>query len=148
MSTSGKKINVRVDDDLYDEITRYAIARGAINQSDIYRELLAEGLLAKTEKVYASLVRQQIKEELDAFMYKIEDRLAYQALDVLDSLDCTLAAKLDTTRHTSEATLTLLSEIAAGTPEETRDAAAIKNEMLDLSYFDDLEQDFTDQEKE
>lgn len=127
------QINARIDDDTFEAAQRYAASAGYGSMSELYRDLVKEGLYHRTEKPYASLVRQQVREELDAFASSIEARMLGIALDVLSSIDDSLSDRVEAVGRVSLAALIAASSAAAGIAGSA-DAEEVRLDSLEEAY--------------
>lgn len=138
------KITVNIDDELYEQIEAYSFSSNMNSLSDAFRSLLTKGLLSINESNYAPLIRNQVKEELDSFIYKIESRLLQSADDVLAELDSKLSDQISDCRRTSLAGLFATSILARphdaeGYAEEAFNRSLIAELPIDdeNNYFED-----------
>lgn len=141
------KVNVIVDDSLFEQIKAYGFAKNFPSLSDAIRDLLTKGLLSSNEDIYAPLIQSQVKVELDRFISTMEDRLAFTLDDLVSDLDGSLGDTIDSTRMIGLAALLGISNIA-----RPHDPDSYANEMIERVIgdgsrspeLDDLEDELDD----
>ena len=133
-----------MEEDLYESLSSYSIARGAESVTQTMRELLYEILQEKASKAFVPKIRSQLSEEFDSFFTRLETKLAFVAEDVLTSLEDRVSWSLDDSARTANAALAAACMAAAntgscgGNAEDVRSAAFCET-VPDALY--DVEED-------
>jgi len=121
-----RQVGTTLDEETIEAVRAYGIAAGHSGMYETYRELILEGLRSKTVRPYSTVVRQQVKEELDRFMAEMAVRLELMAADVADTIDDRMSAELETNTVATMASLRIVSDLAAVQPGEFRDAEEVR----------------------
>lgn len=131
MSAKPEKVSLYIQPDLMVELRAYGAAAGHRNLSETCRELMAEGLYAKTEGKHASAVRRAVREELDAFTAEEALRMSLLASDIAVHLENALSDRLDSIEVVSRAGLLAASEAASASDASGRTPAEVRADAVD-----------------
>lgn len=124
------QVSTKLDAETIEAVRAYSALAGHSGMFETYRELIIAGLHAKTEGSRASVVRQQVREELEVFMSGLQLRLELMAMDVADDLDARLSSQVDAVSVAASATMRIASETAAAQPGEDRSPEEIRADAL------------------
>lgn len=121
-------VKLRLDEDMLKAVKAYSSAAGHSGLSETLRQLIADGLMHRTEKPYASLVREQVHEEMQSFMSGIDSALSYRFDEELIALDDSLYAKMRETAVWARA-----AAVAAALAADPDDPQGLLERALDES---------------
>lgn len=128
MAKATTKVALRLDEDLFLAVSSYSAAAGHASVSETLRQLISDGLMHRTEKPYASLVREQVHEEMESFMNGIDRALSYRFDEELIALDDSLYAKMRETAAWARA-----AAVAAALAADPDDPQGLLDRALDES---------------
>lgn len=98
------KLTVLVDGALVEDVDALAAGAG-VTRSDMVRRLLAEAMLARNERTYASVCREAVRQELDSWLCSARIQKEWAADDFYDRLCCAFASELRGVRALAGAAL-------------------------------------------